>query len=383
MLRWLLFSILLAALQTMMLSVPPMSTMIENHLSRWYPFGLLKVNRILSGAHESLIVTGSLRAGVFELIDRHPCKKGLELATMPEAKLFEVCDALSALGLMRRCEVGFELTTVAKVHLTRSMDGAPNPEFVGGMGIVANSPVVIRKLLELGSAPVQTSDGPWAISALEADDLWSEFAKESEVYMQPFSESVARLMVGRVPAADVDILDVGAGSGIFSNKLCSSLGNRCRSVVMYDLPSTIAAIRKRFASAEKVTLVAGDALSDNATGVLRGLTFDCIMMNSFLQHFSDGEAKQVVAKFLPLLSGAPNNPQRQMTIVEMTKPDASEISFLNAPWVFSVVLASFTKSGRVRSRGEFRRLLAEFGRVEEESLFPMPASIFHLHPSRV
>lgn len=126
----------------------------------------------------------------------------------------------------------------------------------------------------------------------------SATAREWELYqegMRDLSFNAARELAGKipVPAGAKAMLDIGGSHGLYSIELCRRHPGLTSTVL--ELPGALEsarAISRRYAGAEHLTYVAGDALSDD----LGEQRYDLVMINNVVHHFTAEQNRQLARK---------------------------------------------------------------------------------------
>ena len=232
-LRYYFILVLITAVATALLMfLPPFHHLTQRFLTKLPPFAFLRTQELLSSAHESLVLTAALEVDLFTHIHNQYCQEMSQTHTlaevsagrsqqhpsvqnycMPGARLSqtlfgthpsltppvghdEFFQALVALGALDHCEfveplpnslveggvAGFALNLMSARYLVKehacSLDQEEGPwwttprrnvDYLGGMGLIANSRQVLTSLLNLPEflqdrrvVPLESRDAPIA-----------------------------------------------------------------------------------------------------------------------------------------------------------------------------------------------------------------------------
>jgi SAM-dependent methyltransferase len=125
---------------------------------------------------------------------------------------------------------------------------------------------------------------------MSADD-WGAYQRGMRAQANPLASWLARRVP--VPAGARDMLDVGGSHGYFSVVLCRR-HPELRATVL-DLPDAVehaAPLLEREGMGERVTLRAGDALTDD----LGEAAYDLVLIVSLVHHFDDATNRRLVSR---------------------------------------------------------------------------------------
>ena len=99
-------------------------------------------------------------------------------------------------------------------------------------------------------------------------------------------EAIAKDVAALIPAPDAVMLDYGCGDTTAADLLAA----KCARLYLYDnAPKIEAALRQRYAAAEKITV-----LSEAALNALPDASFDMVVCNSIFQYLSREEGRALV-----------------------------------------------------------------------------------------
>ena len=280
---------LIAVLVFILTGLPPVSTVVQRMMDEhWVISSMISLQRMLIGAHSSILVTESCQLGIFdaihELSSKSSCpvpsataeagntvesssivhwiistvacffESSSECAVVKDiARLCHVRDerririllrALEGLGLVHSCsqvEDGFINARHTERFLVRQLrSGIPNDDFVCGMGLVANDRLVIERLLDI-SSQWRADDDAEEITMQAQDDAagvttllrlqQGDFEEDDSWLWSQFAEHSAEFT--RATARHVARRVVGDVLGLCSGP--SSSGSLCGEVALADI----------------------------------------------------------------------------------------------------------------------------------------------------
>jgi hypothetical protein len=358
-------------------------------------------------------------------------------------------DALASFGLV---EVSVPWWTWA--FLTKGADGtepcyrntiatelfAVGTTSIADMARVSNHQEIIHRLVQLdktlAGASTTTSkaldntvqqqqDEEGRLPAREEDgfhgdlgDLWSTYASFSGAFTSRVASTVAsQLRATSTATTERWVLDVGAGSGEFSEALLKAGG--ADRAVLVDFQGPLDVAKRRIGDGldmSKLTFIAGSAFDarvvESICHALRGFVVASqprdvevtLMMNSFAQHFEATHILEFTNRlalcmqstvFAPVEGRRTRFARFRVAITELVRP-TGPYSMLWEPVplarTFHFVLRAFTKGGEMRSKEFYESLAqlildsvqaraerdradhsAEAAAVTTASLTPMPA----------
>ena len=237
------------------------------------------------------------------------------------------------------------LTTVDVV----SSKPVKNTASMCGMGIIGNNNAVLTRLG--GIASLLMSEDETVVGSpsfvqpktqkSEDDDLWVQFAVNSDSFQSRVSSRVAGSLMPIIgserAASQVTVVDVGGGSGTFLNSILAELQREqiTHVGVLFDLPNVVQAFpecgqRGVFCEGgsvfENSSLI---SLSNTISSHVKSKGHDVVLVfGSFLQHFDDMQAHSVVDTVLYHIVN--ENVERVIVaIVELVTP-GSEVA--SAPY---------------------------------------------------
>ena len=328
-----------------------------------------------------------------------------------------------------------------------------------GMGIISNHLSVLTRVSSLASSLKRNnldhhkeSQAPTSFvkdfspQSVSDDDLWGTFAVRSGSFQARVASRVTSTLSKSLVnlGKDTAVVDIGGGSGVFMTVLLKSLkenGQLGAKGLLFDLPNVV----DKFPGCnDNIMCKGGSIFSDTDVEDLARVIVSIespsvvLMFNSFLQHFDDSLAVDIVDKVVRQVIDDNSRSQGQVkrivvSIVELVTPGTttpspyispSPVHFLRLVWsdvlspqcslltirncfsqsweyfaldsltpmgrVFSTIMSSLTsgetvEGGEVRSNGFYFNLLQNLSRriggsvtcesTKQTILFPLPASL--------
>jgi ubiquinone/menaquinone biosynthesis C-methylase UbiE len=164
-------------------------------------------------------------------------------------------------------------------------------------------------------------------------------------------EEAAQALAAKLPPAGARILDVGAGSGVWSLAMCERTP-RAR-VTALDLPNVLPAFLARAESlglSERVDSIAGDYQSVD----LPAHRFDRVILANVLHLETPERANSLIARVAPAL-----RPGGKLVVIDaLAEGDAAADRSRS---IYALHLAMRTREGRVHSRDEIERWCRDAG----------------------
>lgn len=242
------------------------------------------IDEIAGGYRASQILLTANRLGLFQTLEdsEHSSDEiAAELASDPRATRI-LCDALVALGLLRKTAVGYQNTWIATEYLLLS---SPQSK-VAQLHHAARLYERWKNLFD-----VVKSGKPAPEEAIDPRLLGDE---------RRFAEAMAdtaRAVTGRI-AAKIDLsgtarmLDIGGGPGLYSIAFAQRYPH-LRAVIM-DNPKTLEVAREnieREQLAGRISLLPGDAFENDL-----GAGYDFVLLSNLVHIYSSGENRKLVCR---------------------------------------------------------------------------------------
>src|SRR5918994_5136384 len=187
--------------------------------------------KLASGHVEARIVQAALELGILETIGDHALEAGRLANSLDlEPRATELMlNALTALGLLRKCEDRFSLTDLSAKYLVRAA-----PTYLGGM---------IRFEASLWHCWTSLSEAIRTGRPVRPANMYQDNPKETAIFIDAMESLVkargdAEIMAGAFYWNNAhDLLDVGSGPATYPISLCQRFSNL--RVTIFDLPATI------------------------------------------------------------------------------------------------------------------------------------------------
>lgn len=170
--------------------------------------------------------------------------------------------------------------------------------------------------------------------------------------MDIFGKIYAPLVIEKIDLKGVKrVLDLGAGSGIYSRELLKKNSNiKC---IIYDLPQVIRISKKlstKLKEKSNISFIGGDFIKDPI-----GYDYDLVLL-SHVMHMEDEENnKKLIKKIWEVL-----NPGGRIAIHDFYLSKNNKCNLLYSS-VFLLHMFVTTKRGRIYKEKEYHKLLEEFG----------------------
>jgi 2-polyprenyl-3-methyl-5-hydroxy-6-metoxy-1,4-benzoquinol methylase len=272
-----------------------------------------------------------------------------------------LCDSLTVMGFLMKENGRYRLNEMSAAFLD-----ANSPTYVGGAADFLMSEAQMRGFQDLTNTVRRGGAAPEGNASMAADsEMWVKFARGMMPFIYPMAEMTAA-HIGFPPDAELKVLDVAAGHGIFGILTASKFPN----AVVYgaDWPNVLEVAKEnaeRFGVAGRYHTIEGDAFdTDFGTG------YDVILVPNFLHHF-DAER---CTEFLRKCNSALKDNGKVIT-VEFVPNDDRVSPPMEA--MFALVMLAGTPSGDAYTFSELKKMCddAGFARNEHVPLDPMPSHL--------
>jgi predicted O-methyltransferase YrrM len=268
-----------------------------------------------------------------------------------------LCDYLSILGFLMKCECEYQLTPDSAVFLNRK-----SPAYAGGATEFLLSEQLRAPFEYLASSVRKggTADPNLGSTAPE-HPIWCTFAKAMGGLMARAAEGLAALIpLGSNRPAKV--LDIAAGHGVWGIAFARKYPNA--HLVALDWAPVLAIARENAQAAgvaDRFSTVAGSAFE-----VDLGSEYDVVLVPNFLHHFSVPDSVRFLKRAHAALRAG-----GLVAIVEFV-PNPDRISPPQAA-AFSLIMLATTPEGDAYTFEEYAEMLAQAG-FQEPAIHPLPAS---------
>lgn len=305
--------------------------------------------RMIQGLQATAILKAGVDLGVFDRI-----ATGVTSATAmasatgaSERGTRILLDGLTALGLLVREEDGYGLAPLADAYLVTS-----RPSYLGGSTQLMGSEWAWRCWGSLTDAVRRGGSVLEQHAETPGHAFWETFAPSSVGLARPASEALADILspwAARRPT--LDILDVACGSGLYSLTLASQQEHA--RVTLLDWANVLALTRvnvERLGLADRTSVIEGDVFTEP----LRG-PYDLVVASHIFHHFSEERCLELLRRLATVLK-----PDGRLAIHEFTA-DSERPADEPGPYLFSVLMLTWTREGEAYPVATYRRLLGEAG----------------------
>jgi SAM-dependent methyltransferase len=234
-----------------------------------------RIMGILNGFQDSAILKAGIDLGLFTAIAAGTgSAAALAARCQADAHGIEaLCDALSAMGLLKKSDGIYHLGPDAAVFLDQG-----SPAYMGGMARFLMAPEMMQNWSDV--AAVVRRGGPLGLANVAPEaPIWVEFAKG----MGAFAGFTAKMMAGLIVkgGAPAKVLDIAAGHGLFGIEI--ALAAPDAHIVAQDWQQVLEVARDNAATAGVVDR--WSPLPGSAFDVPLGDGYDVVLLTNFLHHF--------------------------------------------------------------------------------------------------
>jgi SAM-dependent methyltransferase len=320
--------------------------------------------QMMQGIEVTAILQAAVRIGVFDRIAEGSERADAIAAASgaDERGIRILLDGLAALGLLETRDGGYALSPMAGAFLVSS-----RPTYLGGMVEIMAGDWAWTAFPRLADAV----RGGGCILDEHAETpghaFWEAFAPSSVGMTMPSAHRLAEILGPWAAWRErLEILDVACGSGLYSLTLAAA--HPQARTTLADWPNVLALTRRnvdRMGLAER----ASDRPGDIFEGPLGG-PYDLVVASHIFHHFSEARCRQLLRRLHDALL-----PGGRLAINDfMAAGSPAEEPF---PFLFSVIMLTWTREGEAYPLATYRRLLAEagFGRVEVHPGIGMPSTV--------
>jgi SAM-dependent methyltransferase len=249
-------------------------------------------------------------------------------------------DALTALGLLTKSGVLYELTTFSRTHLVRSAPG-----YMGH--IIMHHHHLMPSWAKLPDAV--RSGGPVGVNSSHAND---EETRESFLMgMFNLASQLAPLVAAKVDLTGRRrLLDLGGGPGTYAVHFC--LQNPDLAATIFDLPTSCAfaeGVVDRFGLSERINFSGGNFDEDDLPG-----GFDAVWISHILHSEDEQECLTLLRKAVDALE-----PGGLLLVQDFLLNDEKDSPLF--PALFSLNMLVGTPHGRSYSKGELAAMMTAAG----------------------
>ena len=271
-------------------------------------------------------------------------------------------NALAALGLLETTGGTYALSPLADAFLVSSRQA-----YLGGMlSIMAGawSWVAFPRLADAvrggGTILEQHADTP-------GHEFWEAFAPASVGIAAPAAHALAEILAPWATGRDsLEVLDIACGSGLYSLTLAAQ--QPAARTTLQDWENVLELTRsnvEHMGLSERTTYVEGDVFEAPLGG-----PYDLIIASHIFHHFSEARCLKLLRRLFDALK-----PGGRLAINDFVAVGSrpAEEPF---PFLFSIIMLSWTREGEAYSLETYERLLthAGFGRPEAHPSTGMPST---------
>ena len=303
--------------------------------------------RIINGFGAYFSTVAAVRLGIFDALVERPLdapKLAGACAARPE-RLLTLCDALVGLGLLRRVDDTYALTSASEEFLTTSAPRSMRELLLCSPGPWENWPVLDETMR--GADPPHMVDATFYRELVPAT-FPTQFAAASRV-----AESIGNV---------TNLLDLGTGAAPWA--IAFLLANPNARATVNDLPLVLDIARANVQSYgldERCRFAPGDYFELD----LPDSAFDALVLGHVLRAEGHEGARRLLDRAVRTL-----RPEGVVVVADYFVADDRR-GPLN-PLLLGVTMAASTPAGTTFTYEECRRLLAEVGVHDVEVLQPMP-----------
>jgi C-methyltransferase len=320
--------------------------------------------QMIQGLQVTAILQAGVQLGVFDRIaeGKDQAASIASGAGADERGMRILLNALAALGMLETADGIYSLSPLADAFLVSS-----RPTYLGGMlDIMAGGwawtgfPRLADAVRTGGTILEHHAETP-------GHEFWEAFAPSSVGVAMPAAHALAEILAPSATGRDsLEILDIACGSGLYSLTLAARQ-SQARTTLL-DWANVLELTR---ANVEKMSLVdRADYIEGNVFEVPLGGPYDLIIASHIFHHFSEERCLELMRRLFDALK-----PGGRLAINDFV-PGGSRPADEPFPFLFSVVMLTWTLDGEAYPLSTYERLLAQagFGRVEVHPSIGMPSS---------
>ena len=311
---------------------------------------------------QSSVLLAAVELNLFTTIDRgdDTVESVAEHTGCSVRGLRTIMDVLASMGFLKKDREHYSLSPVAAKFLSTD-----SPSYLGGFVQVHHSEAVYGKWHQL--AQTVRSGQPPMTAAEDNDRFFTQLVDPLYVLSLPAAEMAAKVICAQPGRRNLRVLDIGAGSGVWS--LALARRDSQTRVTVADLPSVIDRVTRRFAAREGV----GEQY-DYLPGDFRDVEFgESAYDVAILGHVCHGEGAERSQELFRRIHRA-LKPGGQLLIAEIIPDEERREAIF--PLLFAVYMLVMTPEGNTFTMSEYRQWLegakfTEVLTVEAPSLSPL------------
>jgi C-methyltransferase len=319
--------------------------------------------QMIQGLQVTAILQAAVQLGVFDrLAEGNNQAASIASAVGADERGTRILlDALAALGLLQTADGTYSLSPLADAFLVTS-----RPTYLGGMlDILAGgwAWTGYRRLAEAvragGTILEQHAETP-------GHEFWEAFAPSSVGMAMPAADALAEMLAPWAAERErLEILDIACGSGLYSLTLAARQP-KARTTLL-DWANVLELTRtnvEKMGLIKRTSYIEGDVFD-----VPLGGPHDLIVASHIFHHFSERRCLELMRRLFGALK-----PGGRLVINDFVP--GSRPADDPFPFLFSVLMLTWTRDGEAYQLSTYERLLNEagFGPVEVHPGVGMPSS---------
>jgi C-methyltransferase len=320
--------------------------------------------QMIQGLQVTAILQAAVQLGVFDQLAEGKDQVGSIASGVgaDERGTRILLNALAALSIVDTADGNYALSPLADAFLVSS-----RPTYLGGMlNIMAGSwawtgyPRLADAVRAGGTILEEHAETP-------GHEFWEAFAPSSVGVAVPAANALAEILGPWAAERDgLEVLDIACGSGLYSLTLVAQQpGAR---TTLLDWANVLELTRtnvEKMSLGGRTSYIEGDVFE-----VPLGGPYDLVVGSHIFHHFSEERCLELLRRLYDTLK-----PGGRLAINDFV-PGGSVPADEPFPFLFSVIMLTWTREGEAYPLNTYERLLAKagFGRVEVQPSVGMPSS---------
>jgi C-methyltransferase len=304
---------------------------------------------MIQGLQATAILKAGVELGVFDLVaaGTTTATEIASIAGTSERGTRILLDGLAALGLLVTAGNGYRLTPLSDAYLV-----SERPTYLGGATKLMASEWAWRGWAGLEEAVRHGGTVLDEHAETPGHAFWETFAPSSIGLAQPKSEALAELLspwASQRPT--LEVLDVACGSGLYSLTLAAR--HQHARVTLLDWANVLALTQanvERLGLDDRTSVIEGDVFA-----VPLGGPYDLIVASHIFHHFSEERCLELLRRLRSAL-----RPDGRLAIHEFSA-ESDQPADEPAPFLFSVLMLTWTREGEAYPVSTYQRLLEAAG----------------------
>jgi ubiquinone/menaquinone biosynthesis C-methylase UbiE len=320
--------------------------------------------QMIQGLQVTAIVQAAVQLGIFDRLAEGKNQIGSIASGVAadERGTRILLNALAALGIVETSDGTYALSPLADAFLVSS-----RPTYLGGMlNIMAGRwawaayPRLADAVRAGGTILEEHAETP-------GHEFWEAFAPSSVGVAMPAANALAEILGPWAAEHDgLEVLDIACGSGLYSLALLAQQPSA--KTTLLDWANVLELTRanvEKMSLTERTSYIEGDVFE-----VPLGGPYDLVFASHIFHHFSEERCLELLRRLHDTLK-----PGGRLAINDFV-PSGSRPADEPFPFLFSVIMLTWTREGEAYPLSTYERLLAEagFGRVEVHPSIGMPSS---------